>query len=266
MKRLAWATDIHLNFLTDAQLTAFANEVARLTPDSVLVTGDIGEADSVVDLLVRLQQGSGCPVCFVLGNHDFYGASIADVREQVARATREYESLTWLTATGVVEVSAATCLVGHDSWADGRFGNFAESPVLLSDHFLVLDLAGRTGTDLLMKLQELGDQAAAHFRAVLPQALERYQHVVLLTHAPPFREACRYEGRISNDDWLPHLSCKAVGDVLLETMSRHPDRRMTVLCGHTHGEASVQILPNLRVETGGAVYGRPVVQRVFELE
>ena len=39
---------------------------------------------------------------------------------------------------------------------------------------------------------------------------------------------------------------------------------MTVLCGHTHGEGQAQILPNLKVLTGGAKYGEPRVQRVFE--
>ena len=82
---------------------------------------------------------------------------------------------------------------------------------------------------------------------------------------PPFREACWHEGRISDDDWLPHFTCKAVGDVLSEAMRARPDRQMTVLCGHTHGAGEAEILPNLRVSTGGAVYGEPEVQRVFEV-
>ena len=78
---------------------------------------------------------------------------------------------------------------------------------------------------------------------------------------PPFREACIYEGKISNDDWLPHFSCKAVGDVLRDIMSQHPQRNLTVLCGHTHGSGTADILPNLRVHTGAAVYGEPAIQK-----
>jgi Icc protein len=52
----------------------------------------------------------------------------------------------------------------------------------------------------------------------------------------------------------------------MEIMSRHPDRKLTVLCGHTHGEGEWQMLDNLRVLTGGAEYGHPAVQRIFELE
>jgi hypothetical protein len=45
--------------------------------------------------------------------------------------------------------------------------------------------------------------------------------------------------------------------------SAAPDRQMTVLCGHTHGSSEAEILPNLRVLTGGAVYGNPCVQRLL---
>ncbi len=41
---------------------------------------------------------------------------------------------------------------------------------------------------------------------------------------------------------------------------------MTVLCGYTHGGGEARILPNLRVLTGGAEYGRPVIQKVLEWE
>jgi hypothetical protein len=127
--------------------------------------------------------------------------------------------------------------------------------------------AGRTRPGArLAKLHALGDEAAAHFRAVLPEALARFRHVVVVTHVPPFRESCWYRGRTSDDEWLPHFSCQAVGDALAEAMRDRPDQRMTVLCGHTHGAGEAQVLPNLRVLTGGAVYGEPVVQRVLEVD
>jgi hypothetical protein len=82
----------------------------------------------------------------------------------------------------------------------------------------------------------------------------------VLTHVPPFREACWYEGRISDDNWLPYFTCKAMGDVLTRVMRERPQKRMTVLCGHTHGAGEADILPNLHVRTGGAEYGRPEPQ------
>jgi len=127
------------------------------------------------------------------------------------------------------------------------------------DDFKGLDKQGR-----LELLHRLGDEAARHFRRVLPEALARHRRVVALTHVPPFREACWHEGRLSNGNWLPHFTCKAAGDAMVEVMRAHPDRELLVLCGHTHGAGEAEVLPNLRVRTGGARYGAPVVQRVFE--
>ncbi len=64
--------------------------------------------------------------------------------------------------------------------------------------------------------------------------------------------------------WLPHFSCRAVGDVLKKCMSAYPDRQMTVLCGHTHSSGQATILPNLLVKTGGAEYGSPMIQEILE--
>ncbi len=89
--------------------------------------------------------------------------------------------------------------------------------------------------------------------------------VYVLTHVPPMREACWYNGRISDDEWAPHFTCRAVGDVLLEVVREHPKRQVTVLCGHTHGAGESWPLKNLRLLTGGAEYGFPGVNRLFTL-
>ena len=119
---------------------------------------------------------------------------------------------------------------------------------------------------MISVLRRLGEEAAEHLKIVLPDALASYDNVVVVTHVPPFREAAWYEGEISNDNWLPFFCCKAVGDVLTEQMEANPDSRLTVLCGHTHGQGEAQILPNLRVVTGGAQYRRPQIQGVLEIE
>jgi hypothetical protein len=173
--------------------------------------------------------------------------------------------LTWLTRAGVVELAPDTGLVGHDSWADGRYGDYHRSPVILNDYLLIDELSRINAEERFLRLNALGDEAASYFRVVLPEAFERYPHVFLVTHVPPFKESCWHEGRPSSDAHLPHFSCKAVGDALLEIMQAYPDRELTVLCGHTHSGGQVQIMDNLRVITGGAIYGAPVVQQVFDI-
>ena len=48
-------------------------------------------------------------------------------------------------------------------------------------------------------------------------------------------------------------------------MESRPDRELMVMCGHTHGRGEAEILPNLRVLTGGAECGNPELQRVFDV-
>jgi 3',5'-cyclic AMP phosphodiesterase CpdA len=260
MKRLAWASDIHLNFVDDQQVEAFCREVAKSEPEAVLLSGDIADAPSLEKSLLGLSGQLQRPIYFVLGNHDFYGSSIAAVRERVALISRNDPWLHWLNVSGIVELTPETSLVGHDSWADGRLGAGIRSPVILNDFFAIRELSFLSQEDRFKTLAALGDEAAGHFHDVLPKAFERFPRLLLLTHVPPFRESCWHEGRISDDDFLPHFTCKAVGDVLRDAMEERPDRDLTVLCGHTHGEGFVEILPNLRVRTAGAIYGRPMLQ------
>ena len=89
--------------------------------------------------------------------------------------------------------------------------------------------------------------------------------VIVLTNIPPYKESCWHQGEISDDDWLPHFSCKAVGDVLRECMLVAIDKQMVVLCGHTHSSGECQIMPNLQVKTGDAKYGSPKIQEIIPL-
>jgi Icc protein len=264
--RLAWLTDVHLNFVAPQHVDKLCRSIRALDADAVLLTGDIAEAPDVVEHLEGLDARLGLPLYFVLGNHDFYRGGIASVRAEIEGLCARSPRLCWLPGAGVVPLTEAIGLVGHDGWADGRFGDHAGSDVLLNDYLLIEELAGLEKQERLERLHALGDEAAAHFRRVLPGALARFHRLIVLTHEPPFRESCWHRGQVSDDDRLPHFSCKAVGEALVEAMVAHPDRELTVLCGHTHSAGEAQILPNLCVLTGGAEYGRPRLQRVLEIE
>jgi Icc protein len=263
VKCLAWLTDVHLNFVTTRHVDALCRAVREAEADAVLLGGDIGEAPDVREHLERLDARLGLPIHFVLGNHDYYGSRISSVRAEITALCDRIPRLCWLPRAGVVALTPTTGLVGHEGWADGRLGDYDLSEVLLNDYRLIEDFAVLDKQQRLERLQALGDESAAHFRAVLPEALGRFPHVLVLTHVPPFREACWHRGRISDDDWLPHFACRAVGEALAEAMAAHPQSEMTVLCGHTHSSGEAQILPNLRVLTGRAEYGRPEIQRVL---
>jgi 3',5'-cyclic-AMP phosphodiesterase len=263
--RLAWLTDIHLDWLDREAIEEFARDVHAATPDVVLIGGDIGHARDVADYLEILSDLLRLPIFFVLGNHDYYGGSIDVVRAEVRRLARRLRDVTWLTDSGPVALTAQTALVGHDGWGDGGFGDAAGTEVMLNDFLLIEELRVPDRAALLAVLQDLGEEAARHFRTNLRLALAAHRHVVALTHVPPFREATWHDGRESDEDWLPFFACKAAGDAMRDAMAVNPDRRLTVLCGHTHGEGRCRPAPNIDVLTGGSEYGRPRVQPVIEI-
>ena len=267
MLRLAWLTDIHLNFLPRSALASFIAEVAAAKPDAVLLGGDVDEAEDVAGTLETLCRSWEVPVYFVLGNHDFYRGSLTTVRAEVSRLAARVPNLVCLSAAAPVPLSGATTLLGADGWGDGGFGNAVGSPILLNDFTLIEELrAVPRDPQRLDLLHRLGEASAHHLRVGLAASLAASKKIIVLTHVPPFREATWHEGQISGDDWLPWFSCRATGEVLLEAMEHHPDKEMLVLCGHTHGAGECQIRPNLRVLTGGAEYGRPTVQRMLEID
>jgi Icc-related predicted phosphoesterase len=261
--RLGWTTDLHLNFVDEPARLEFYTGLKREHLDALLLGGDIGEADSVETYLSELAHCLDIPVYFVLGNHDFYGSSIRSVRARIHQLTSSSTYLHWLTTSGVIQIDATTAIVGHDSWADGRLGDFFGSDVLLNDFFRIEELR-LDKSQLYSVLNNLGDEAARYLAGAVRSAAQSYSRIIVLTHVPPFRESCWHEGSISGDAWLPHFACKSVGQELLRAAEEHPQCAIAVLCGHTHSSGFAEIRDNLVVRTGGAVYGTPQLQQIFE--
>lgn len=264
MSHVVWLTDIHLNFVAPDERERFYTRLESERADWVLIGGDIGEAPDVAEFLAGIASRLSARIAFVLGNHDFYHGSIRRVRGTMSELCRHQPRLVYLNEVDAVELTPHVGLVGHDGWADARVGDYEKSNVMLNDYLLVAELAAATKRQRRELLHALGDEAAAHIRRVLPLALERYKQVVLLTHVPPLREACWHDGRISDDEWSPHFTCLAVGQAILEIMPQWPNRRLTVLCGHTHSPGECRPLDNVEILTGVARYGAPTIQRRWQ--
>lgn len=262
--KLGWLSDIHLNFLDQPQVRRFFRQLAAHDVDGWLVGGDIGESRSLAGFLLLFGSELPCKTYFVLGNHDFYGGSLAGVREDVRRTVASSDRLVWLTESEPQVLGGGIAVVGDDGWADGRFGNALETPVELNDFRLIRELSGLSRLALIQTLNALGDQAAARLAPKLAAAAAASRQVVVLTHVPPFREAAWHEGRPSDDDWVPWFACRATGEAILACAHEYPATDFLVLCGHTHGAGVHSPAANVTVRTAGAAYGSPVVQELFE--
>ena len=265
-KKYVWSTDLHLDAADKAQTQELMDLMLESKPDGIMIGGDICNGYNSLFQLKMMCAHLEIPIYFVLGNHDFYYGSIVKTRKMAHILTQEIPALKYLTDGGVVELTPTTALIGHDGWSDGRAGDFLHSTVLLNDYFLIDEIKDLTPLDRLHKLNDLGEEAAKSLGKTLRLALQNYPRVVLLTHVPPFREACLYEGKPTDDNWSPHFVGQATGEVLKKIMQEHPEKELLILCGHSHQGADVTILPNLHVLTGASELASPRIQGLVEID
>lgn len=254
--RLAWATDIHLDHCGADTIQTFMAEIAAQQPDALALTGDLSDGLQLQGHLEQIANDLQIPVYFILGNHDYYESSIVQVRQEMRQLSQNHPFLRWLPSGEVFALSEQSCIVGHGGWGDGRNGDLKNSWLKLTDFRLIqeLALAGEAGREAL--LHHLGDEGAAHLQAVLPAALAQYQQTIVLVHAPPYREACLYGAEMADDNWAPHFTCRAIGD-LLQQIEIQPWQQVTVLAGHTHNICELDYRAGLKIRVGTAEYGQP---------
>lgn len=273
---LIWTTDIHLNFLKHWHAGNFGRRVAEAYPeaDTMVVTGDIAESKSIVRLLTEFQEGLGKKILFLLGNHDYYGDSIDNTHAKIAALNNP--NLVWLDQTEPL-VFEDFALVGAYAWYDGLNGVPQKTPIILHDFDSVAEfrrifnevewmLLARSGSrnPLLKTLRTYAKESVNKLRPKLEQALQLKNNVIVATHVAPFEGAAWHQGKISNPDWQPWFSCQHMGDMLLEVAEAHPDRKILVLCGHSHSPGVYRPMENLLVLTGESEYRDPRVSGIID--
>ncbi|MBS0289814.1 MAG: metallophosphoesterase [Proteobacteria bacterium] len=267
--KFSWLTDIHLNFLYEDKRKQYYEAINR-NCDAIIISGDIAEANSITRILEEMVSYINKPIYFVLGNHDYYHGQINEVRDEMRSLTLSNSLLFWLGCCEPIKLDEHTILIGEDGWADGRYGDYANTPVSLNDSRLIADLfqervLGRF--QLLDKMRQLADQDANNLYAKLKKAAqEGARKIIVVTHVPPFRETAMHEGKMSSDDFLPFFSSKVTGDILLKFANECSSIEILVLCGHTHDECIYHPLNNLTILAGKAEYTRPISQGVIETQ
>jgi predicted phosphohydrolase len=234
--------------------------------EGVLITGDLSEGDDVVFQLRRLAESLRQTIFFVLGNHDFYGASIASMRNAVSSLSREIPSLVYLTDSQPVELAPGSFLVGEDGWGDATRGDYENSRVRMNDFTAIEDFMRLDPTGWPHLMRQQGAESAQRLADKLGALAGKAERVLVATHVPPFRRSCWYQGHTTDDNWAPFFVCGQVGETLERFAAEHPRLRVDVVCGHTHHGGTAAIRDNLTVYTAGAEYGAPAVERVLEID
>ncbi len=272
--KFAWLTDIHLNFCHDEKIKEFCKKILKEKPDAVVITGDISEAPDLKRHMRLMEQCCGkLPIFFICGNHDYYKGTILGTRQMLTeqfgeKADPDTNNVWWLSDLGVNTLAPGVALIGHDGWYDGLYGNYFDSQLDMQDYYLITELQGPPIMRPVQheKIKKLSEQAAIHAEVFLPKAFENHDLVYFATHAPPFRESSRApNGELSDRHWLPHFSSKLLGDALIKVMSeeKHENKKLIVLCGHTHTHWVHEPTRNIKCITGGARYRTPEICTMF---
>ena len=267
----AWATDVHLNFMTDQGVVLFAEAIKRVNCTGVMLTGDISHAPQLVYHLSIIDKILQRPIYFILGNHDFYNGNIEQTRKTMKEISNISPYLKYLGCTSYLPLSTATAIVGHDGWYDGLFGDWKRSTFVLNDWSRIQEYveAGASGGRDLSKVIEvsrkLAHEAVMHIHDGIKAAVRYHNNIVVLTHVPPFQEVHYHDGQPGDANAMPWFTSKMMGDMLLNASKSFPTVSFTVLCGHTHARAQVKPAKNLTVYVGAAEYNKPTMEQLIAL-
>ena len=193
--RYVWITDPHLLPWNRYKML---NSILDEKPAAVFLTGDISYGPTLYSDLDFIGKRIGRPLYFVLGNHDYHGASsLAEVHTKIQALCAKHKNLIWMTDAGVVSLTDEVAVIGTEGWYDVRVGN-PDFIKYTFDWFLIKEFkALPTMKKRIERFREIAEDSAKFLTEKLESAIETHKTVYLLTHYPPWAEANRADSWIS---------------------------------------------------------------------
>jgi len=285
------ANDIHLDHVKDSVNGSKIKRVARDMSkglDALILCGDLSVGHLLEAHMKAFQEGSSCPVYFVLGNHDFWCLD----EESVWATAKSLPGA--LDFAGVVELSKDTCLVGVTGWYDTRAGSLIENTILMPELSLASMYEGLAPDKLCINPWErtpsqrkysyslsfekklraaavsraFADTQTISFYKRLSEASSKdYKTIVIATHFPPWESvSLSPNGPESSKEWLPWSCNINLGYTIESVAEENLKKQFIVLSGHTHNQNTAQIASNLKAISGKAKYKMPKLAHTLGLK
>lgn len=258
-----WITDPHIPHVSDKERIEFFERFEKHKGD-FFITGDYASAMSICRILKDIDKSAQGRVFTVLGNHDFYGSSIKDVRRLIGELGlgAKKDSGVFCFEPGLLDSpillneETKTYVVGTGGVGDGLAGHGQPGKLGLNDEFAIEELRlARNDRRLERALMGYGHEHAGYLASLLAKVPEDAKEVIVLTHVPPWPEATWHDGKPSDDDGLTRF-CWLQGGVVIDAAAKsRPNLKIQVYCGHTHTGGQM-IKDNIVCYTGGNRYGQ----------
>lgn len=253
-------SDPHMDHADDRSLDIFLRNVNDCTSaqDILMITGDISTSRKLHAHLELLSRSSNARLLYVLGNHDYWGSSIASTNDSLSMHDGTNGNPTFMDHVDVVHIDDSTCVVGESAWYDGRLGQQGEPTFIMNDWYKIQEFYDGNESTVRQISARIADSAAERLRAKLQIAHSRgYKRIIVMTHYPTHEGSCMHLGRPSDHYALPWFSSKVTGDVIDEFSLAHSEIMLEVVCGHTHSPCKYRASGNVMVSVTGASYGCP---------
>lgn len=115
-------------------------KVVKTDADVLVLAGDIGSHNDIIESLIRMHHHAEKPVVFVPGNHEYYGTSRAKLDILFDELNEDYPNIHVLTEKAVK--IGDVWFVGSTGWWDGSGGNIGQTVRFgLNDFRMIKELA-----------------------------------------------------------------------------------------------------------------------------
>jgi Icc protein len=243
MSKLIWVSDTHLR---PWNIRAFCDRIRSKSPDGLLITGDISEGFNFESVMEFLATNLNIPVYFNLGNHDFWGSSVAERYFQTRKLCAKYSNLKWLTEEySPIKLSKSTCLIGSEGWYCGSGGDSSYLKYTLDWMFMYdfRDLNEHQRLDLFF---EMAKKSCVDLREKLQLAVDENKNILIATHFPPFSEVERQISHFLKPFYEAYNYNIIMGGLIKEFANKYPNKTFKVFAGHIHSGFTGKITENIK--------------------
>lgn len=263
MYKYAWLSDLDLINMSEEDKLLMIQKIVSIKEKEeltgILITGNTSNGTELLDHIDFLRVHD-LFVLYVLGNQDFWSSNFNSVQRKVISAKDVESNVQYLSnETYMFLPSTETLIIGTDSFADGMCGKaltgFLDGQDIINIEDLKYAHAIGGESELKRKIYEFSVTNTFKLAAYIDTVIEEkksVKNIVLLAHAPAFRENCATRFGEMGPELLPLYCNQNLGDMLLLKAKKYTDIKFLVLSGKVHFNTEYSPITNLTSRTGYA--------------